>query len=73
MDKKNESPSPQRQNVKSRSKSTDEIVQAKKAFHTPQISLPGRQELEKLKEATESEELLISAEDDETLVDQIKN
>ncbi|KAG8439327.1 hypothetical protein GDO86_005522 [Hymenochirus boettgeri] len=34
------SSSPQKHNVKSRSKSTEEIQQAKKAFHTPQKSLP---------------------------------
>ncbi|KAI1898452.1 hypothetical protein AGOR_G00072500 [Albula goreensis] len=45
--------SPQKQIVKSRSKSTEEIQQAKKAFHTPQKSLPGRTDLEKLKEAPE--------------------
>ncbi|MEE6479734.1 hypothetical protein FKM82_012358 [Ascaphus truei] len=34
------SSSPQKQGVKGRSKSTEEIQQAKKAFHTPQKSLP---------------------------------
>ncbi|KAG7484550.1 hypothetical protein MATL_G00050670 [Megalops atlanticus] len=45
--------SPQKQVVKNRSKSTGEIQQAKKAFHTPQKSLPGRSDLEKLKETPE--------------------
>ncbi|GCC21092.1 hypothetical protein chiPu_0019559 [Chiloscyllium punctatum] len=56
MEKKTETSSPQKQSVKNRSKSTDEVLQAKKAFHTPQISLPGRPELERLKEATETAE-----------------
>ncbi|KAG5853395.1 hypothetical protein ANANG_G00072840 [Anguilla anguilla] len=47
------STSPQKQIMKSnRSKSTEEVQQAKKAFHTPQKSLPGRSDLEKLKEET---------------------
>ncbi|GCB69797.1 hypothetical protein scyTo_0008453 [Scyliorhinus torazame] len=76
MEKKNESASPQKQSVKNRSKSTDEVLQAKKAFHTPQISLPGRQELERLKEScetSESAELLSASEDEETLVEKIQN
>ncbi|XP_030621352.1 sodium-dependent phosphate transport protein 2A [Chanos chanos] len=43
------STSPHKHPVKSRSKSTEEIQQAKKAFHTPQKSLPGRPDLEKVK------------------------
>uniref|UniRef100_A0AAY5KHH3 Uncharacterized protein n=1 Tax=Esox lucius TaxID=8010 RepID=A0AAY5KHH3_ESOLU len=38
--------SPQKQTVKNRSKSTDEVQQAKKAFHTTQKSLPGKPETE---------------------------
>lgn len=53
--------SPQKQTVKNRSKSTDEVQQAKKAFHTPQKSLPAKPETEKLEETAElsasSEEL----------------
>uniref|UniRef100_A0A8C4XDA7 Uncharacterized protein n=1 Tax=Erpetoichthys calabaricus TaxID=27687 RepID=A0A8C4XDA7_ERPCA len=48
MDPKRQS-SPQKQTVKNRSRSTDEIQQAKKAFHTPQKSLPGNRELDQLK------------------------
>lgn len=51
MDQK--STSPQRHTVKSRSKSTEEVQQAKKAFHIPQKSLPGGSELEKVKEGPE--------------------
>uniref|UniRef100_A0A4W4GRS2 Uncharacterized protein n=1 Tax=Electrophorus electricus TaxID=8005 RepID=A0A4W4GRS2_ELEEL len=40
--------SPQKQTVKNRSRSTDEVQQAKKAFHTPQKSLPAKPETEKL-------------------------
>ncbi|KAK1788123.1 hypothetical protein P4O66_016595, partial [Electrophorus voltai] len=42
------STSPQKQTVKNRSRSTDEVQQAKKAFHTPQKSLPAKPETEKL-------------------------
>ncbi|KAI7796400.1 hypothetical protein IRJ41_023450 [Triplophysa rosa] len=45
--------SPQKQTVKNRSKSTDEVQQAKKAFHTPQKSLPAKPETEKLEETAE--------------------
>ncbi|KAJ7316601.1 hypothetical protein JRQ81_002763 [Phrynocephalus forsythii] len=37
-----QSSSPQKQGVKARSKSTEEIQPAKKAFHTPQKSLPNQ-------------------------------
>uniref|UniRef100_A0A3B1JPW0 Uncharacterized protein n=1 Tax=Astyanax mexicanus TaxID=7994 RepID=A0A3B1JPW0_ASTMX len=43
----------QKHMVKSRSKSTEEIQQAKKAFHIPQKSLPGGSELEKVKVSTQ--------------------
>ncbi|KAJ8337476.1 hypothetical protein SKAU_G00364420 [Synaphobranchus kaupii] len=53
MDPKCPSTSPHKQHQimkSSRSKSTEEVQQAKKqAFHTPQKSLPGRSDLEKLK------------------------
>ncbi|KAJ8347934.1 hypothetical protein SKAU_G00265230 [Synaphobranchus kaupii] len=45
--------SPQKQVVKNRSMSTGEIQQAKKAFHTPQTSLPVKSDLEKPKETPE--------------------
>uniref|UniRef100_V9LEF8 Uncharacterized protein n=1 Tax=Callorhinchus milii TaxID=7868 RepID=V9LEF8_CALMI len=75
MEKKSELSSPQKQTVKSRSKSTDEILQAKKAFHTPQKSLPGKQELEKLKEACESLESteLSSNREEELSVEMVQN
>ncbi|MCI4381571.1 hypothetical protein PGIGA_G00253580 [Pangasianodon gigas] len=41
--------SPQKHMVKSRSKSTEEIQQAKKAFYIPQKSLPGGSDLDKVK------------------------
>uniref|UniRef100_A0AAY4BI31 Uncharacterized protein n=1 Tax=Denticeps clupeoides TaxID=299321 RepID=A0AAY4BI31_9TELE len=44
-----QSSSPQKYTVKNRSKSTEEVQQAKKAFQTPQKSLPGKPELEDLK------------------------
>ncbi|KAJ8281581.1 hypothetical protein COCON_G00041000 [Conger conger] len=57
MDSKCSSTSPQKQILKNnRSKSTEEVQQAKKAFHTPQKSLPGRPDLEKLKETPEGSE-----------------
>lgn len=46
----------QKHMVKSRSKSTEEIQQAKKAFHIPQKSLPGGSELDKVKEIPEESE-----------------
>ncbi|KAJ8405491.1 hypothetical protein AAFF_G00319640 [Aldrovandia affinis] len=64
MDPKCPSTSPQKQSMKSRSKSTDEIQQAKKAFHTPQKSLPGRSDLEKLKEAPEGSDTPSSSSED---------
>ncbi|KAG5844204.1 hypothetical protein ANANG_G00159530 [Anguilla anguilla] len=42
--------SPQKKVVKNRSMSTGEIQQAKKAFHTPQTSLPVKSDMESLKE-----------------------
>ncbi|KAK7130866.1 hypothetical protein R3I94_016120 [Phoxinus phoxinus] len=45
--------SPQKQTVKNRSKSTEEVQQAKKAFHTPQKSLPAKPETEQLEETSE--------------------
>ncbi|TRY98393.1 hypothetical protein DNTS_021812 [Danionella cerebrum] len=45
--------SPQKQTVKNRSKSIDEVQQAKKAFHTPQKSLPAKPETERLEETAE--------------------
>ncbi|TRY98515.1 hypothetical protein DNTS_014642 [Danionella cerebrum] len=44
---------PQKPPVQSRSKSTDEVQQAKKLFHISQKSLPGGSELEKVKEGSE--------------------
>ncbi|KAK1161081.1 sodium-dependent phosphate transport protein 2A-like [Acipenser oxyrinchus oxyrinchus] len=63
MDPKCQSSSPQKQTMKNRSKSTDEVQQAKKAFHTPQKSLPGKTELEKLKETSEVLETSSSTEE----------
>ncbi|KAL4631338.1 hypothetical protein GN956_G15000 [Arapaima gigas] len=51
------SASPQKPAVKNRSKSTEEIQQAKKAFHTTQKSLPGRCEMEELKGNPEGSEM----------------
>ncbi|KAK3525721.1 hypothetical protein QTP70_006750 [Hemibagrus guttatus] len=48
--KEKKTTSPQKHMVKSRSKSTEEIQQAKKAFQIPQKSLPGGSELEKVKQ-----------------------
>ncbi|CAI5766944.1 Hypothetical predicted protein [Podarcis lilfordi] len=42
LNSKEQSSSPQKQGVKARSKSTEEIQPAKKAFHTPQKSLPNQ-------------------------------
>ncbi|KAL4659818.1 hypothetical protein GN956_G153 [Arapaima gigas] len=56
MDNKCSSSAPQK-HTKNRSKSTSEIQQVKKTFHTPQKSLPGKTELEKLKEAPEGTEM----------------
>ncbi|KAB5565438.1 hypothetical protein PHYPO_G00241490 [Pangasianodon hypophthalmus] len=53
--------SPQKHMVKSRSKSTEEIQQAKKAFYIPQKSLPGGSDLDKVKEGQEESEPPTSA------------
>ncbi|KAF4081027.1 hypothetical protein AMELA_G00156090 [Ameiurus melas] len=53
--------SPQKHMVKSRSKSTEEIPQAKKAFHIPQKSLPGGSDFDQVKEGQEEPEIPTSA------------
>ncbi|MEE6479735.1 hypothetical protein FKM82_012358 [Ascaphus truei] len=50
------SSSPQKQGVKGRSKSTEEIQQAKKAFHTPQKSLPSTGEEGNVQESGDTTE-----------------
>ncbi|KAF7249511.1 Protein transport protein SEC7 [Varanus komodoensis] len=42
LNAKEQPSSPQKQGVKARSKSTEDIQPAKKAFHTPQKSLPNQ-------------------------------
>uniref|UniRef100_A0ACB8EJ36 Uncharacterized protein n=1 Tax=Sphaerodactylus townsendi TaxID=933632 RepID=A0ACB8EJ36_9SAUR len=49
LNAKEQSTSPQRQGVKARSKSTEEIQPAKKAFHTPQKSLPNQMDADESK------------------------
>ncbi|KAG8578890.1 hypothetical protein GDO81_010654 [Engystomops pustulosus] len=48
--------SPQKHAVKGRSKSTEEIQQAKKAFHTPQKSLPSTGEESNIQDSAEATE-----------------
>lgn len=48
--------SPHKQGVKGRSKSTDEIQQAKKAFHTPQKSLPSTREESNVQDSAATDE-----------------
>ncbi|OCT88662.1 hypothetical protein XELAEV_18017292mg [Xenopus laevis] len=50
------SSSPQKHTVKNRSKSTEEVQQAKKAFHTPQKSLPNTGEEANLQESADTTE-----------------
>nr|DBA30897.1 TPA: hypothetical protein GDO54_006825 [Pyxicephalus adspersus] len=57
--------SPHKQGVKGRSKSTEEIQQAKKAFHTPQKSLPSTTEESNVQNSSATDENSLKAKTNE--------